>query len=306
MTPREKPRRAVLIANPVSGGGSGRTLSEQAMAYLGQRHIGVDLRYTECAGDAERLSREAVDDGADLILALGGDGTIRAVAVGLGDSGVPLAILPAGTGNDLIRTLRLPLLLDAALDVALNGEERPLDLWLWNERPFLNVAGFGIDAATAAVVNVKLFYLRGALAYLVGLFMTLPQYQPLPITLRWERAGETSEWTGGAWLIAFANGRYYGGGMKIAPEAEPDDGLLDVVIVEDVSKGELIQQLPGLFSGKHVQHPRVKVFRAERIEVEAPQHVVSLDGELYDGPPAVLTRAPYTVNVRVHSLPSAS
>lgn len=299
MTPRELPRHAMLIANPVSGGGSGTSLSEQAMALLGKRKVAVDLRYTESAGDAERRARDAVADGADLIMALGGDGTIRDAAVGLGDSGVPLAILPAGTGNDLIRTLNLPASLDAAIDIALYGQDRHLDLWLWNDRPFINVAGFGIDAATAAVVNVKLFYLRGALAYLVGLFMTLPHYEPQPITLRWQRGEESSEWTGRTWLCAFANGKYYGGGMKIAPDAEPDDGLLDVVIVEDVSKRELIGQLPGLFSGKHVNHPRVRTFRADRIEIEAPRHVVSLDGELYDGPPALLTRALHSVTVRI-------
>jgi YegS/Rv2252/BmrU family lipid kinase len=298
MDPPEPPRHAVLIANPVSGGGSGRTVAEQAMAALGRRHVAVDLRYTQSAGDAERLAREAVADGADLLLALGGDGTIRDVAVGLGDSGVPLALLPAGTGNDHIPTHRLPSDLEEALVIALQGRDLPRDLWLWNERPFLNVAGFGIDAATAAVVNTKLFALRGALAYLVGLVITLPSYQPLPITLRWECCGNASEWNGRAWLCAFANGKFYGGGMRIAPEAEPDDGLLDIVIVEDVAKGELLQQLPGLFSGRHVMHPRVKVFRAERLQVEAPQHVVSLDGELYEGPPAVITRAPYSVNVR--------
>ena len=297
--PPEPPRHAVLIANPVSGGGSGRVLSEQAMAWFGQRHVPVDLRYTQSAGDAERLSREAVAEGAGLVMALGGDGTVRDVAVGLGDSGVPLAILPAGTGNDLIRTLRLPMALEAALEVALRGKDRPLDLWLWNDRPFLNVAGFGIDAATAAVVNTNLHALRGALAYVVGLFMTLPRYQPLPITLRWEICGERSEWSGRAWLCAFANGKYYGGGMKIAPKAEPDDGLLDIIIVEDVSKLELLGQFPGLFAGKHVKHPRVKTFQAERIEVEAPPHVVSLDGELFDGPPAMLTRATYSVSVRL-------
>jgi diacylglycerol kinase (ATP) len=295
------PRHAVLIVNPASGGGTGRSMAESAMTLLGSEHVGVDLRYTNEPGDAETLARKAAADGADLILALGGDGTIRDVAAGIGESGVPLGILPSGTGNDLIRTLGIPRDLPRAIHVALTGENRPLDVWLWNEKPFINVAGFGIDAATAAVVNVKLFYLRGALAYLIGLFMTLPHYEPLPITLRWECAGEKSEWTGSAWLCAFANARYYGGGMLIAPEAVPDDGLLDIVIVGDVTKRELIGQLPGLFSGKHVKHPRVKLFRADRIEVEAPQHVVSLDGELYDGPPATIRRAAQPLNVRVPS-----
>src|SRR5687768_16263282 len=128
--PPEQPCRAVLIANPVSGGGSGRALADQAMSLLGQRQIAVHERYTQAAGEAEALARQAVADGADLILALGGDGTIRDVAVGIGNSGTPLAILPAGTGNDLIRTLRLPTALEAALEVALTGQDRALDLWL--------------------------------------------------------------------------------------------------------------------------------------------------------------------------------
>jgi YegS/Rv2252/BmrU family lipid kinase len=232
-------------------------------------------------------------------MVIGGDGTVRDAAEGLCSSTrghpLPVGILPGGTGNDLARTLSLPRDLTAALDVALTGETRLLDVWTWNGTPFVNVTGVGLDAAAAETVNRRVRKLHGTLAYIVALCMTLPGFKPLRLSLRFP----DGEWSGEAWLAAFANAQFYGGGMQMAPQALPDDGLLDVVVIENVPKIELLRQFPGLFKGAHIRHPRVRSFRVAEVEVEAAAYPASVDGELIGATPARVVRATRQLAVRV-------
>jgi diacylglycerol kinase (ATP) len=266
---------------------------------LRQRGIQPQILRTEQPGHAVELASAAARSGMDLLLVSGGDGTVRDAVQGLVEaedgSDVPVGILPGGTGNDLIRTLGVPAVLAAALDVALAGEERALDVWRWNEAAFVNVAGVGLDAAVAGTANRKLGRMRGTPAYLAAFFLTLPGARPTEIRLEWPGGA----WSGRAWLTAFGNGRCYGGGMQIAPEAVPDDGLLDLVVVEDLSKLELLRQFPRIFAGTHIRHPRVKSFRVESVRVEAPPQEATIDGELIGSTPASVTRAARRLRVRV-------
>jgi YegS/Rv2252/BmrU family lipid kinase len=288
------PDRVFLIGNPVSGRGRGAAALAAAGEALRMRGLSVEVRSTEAPGHAVELAREAARE-ADLILVIGGDGTVRDVVQGLAGADVPLGILPGGTGNDLARTLGIPRDLNAALEAALVGRDRPLDVWLWDQVPFVNVAGVGLDAAVAGTVNRKLRMLHGAPAYAAAFCMTLPGFRPQVLRLSWPGGG----WSGEAWLAAFANARSYGGGMLIAPDAVPDDGLLDVIVIEGVGKLELIRQFPKLFSGTHVGHPRVRSFRVESLRIEAVPQDVTIDGELIGRTPAAVTRADCRVRVRV-------
>jgi diacylglycerol kinase (ATP) len=208
---------------------------------------------------------------------------------------LPIGLIPAGTGNDLARTLGLPRNPTQALQIALHGAERRLDLWRWNQSLFVNVAGVGLDAAVAGEVNSRSNRLHGAPAYVAALARVLPRFQPPALTLEWPEG----RWQGAAWLTAFGNGQCYGGGMKIAPAAVPDDGLLDVVVIEDVSRGELLRQFPLLFSGGHVKHPRVRVFRASHVKIDGAAQAATIDGELIGTVPATIIRAEWTLRLRV-------
>jgi diacylglycerol kinase (ATP) len=289
----------VLIGNPVSGRGRGAAALDAAAAEVRARGIDPQVLRTEGAGHAVELARGAVTRGAGLVLVSGGDGTVRDVVEGLGGSAVPLGILPGGTGNDLARALDLPRDIPAAVSAALSGEERALDVWLWNGTPFVNVAGVGLDAAVAGAVNRRFRRLRGTAAYVAALLATLPAFRPTSMSLR----GPGLEWSGAAWLAALANGCCYGGGMRIAPDADPGDGLLDVIVIEDVSKPELLRQFPRIFSGGHVRHPRVRSLRGESVRIEAPEQEATIDGELIGRTPATITRAPAPVRVRVPPVP---
>lgn len=292
MTP---PRDLALIYNPASGRGRGARSVDQLLQLLEGRRLAVRKLPTQSPGHAVALARQVAREGADLLLALGGDGTVRDVAEGLGGASLPVGLLPAGTGNDLARTLGIPQDLSTALEIALSGHPRALDVWRWNDTPFVNIAGVGVDAAVAATVNRKYRSLSGTLAYVAAFLTTFPTYQPFEIRLR----GPQEEWSGKIWLAAFANGRCYGGGMKIAPTALPDDGLLEVVIVEAIPRLELLGQFPRIFSGTHLQHPRVHRLRVPSIEIETAPQQATIDGEIIGSTPARITRSEHPLRVQV-------
>jgi diacylglycerol kinase (ATP) len=279
----------------VSGRGRGAAAIEAAAAALKARGLSPDVRPTQHPGHAVELARRAAKEGADLLLVCGGDGTVRDTAEGLDGADLPVGILPGGTGNDLARTLNLPRETGAALDTALSGRDRLLDVWRWNEVPFVNIAGIGLDAAVAGVVNRRFRRLTGTLAYVAAFVLTLPRYRPQELRLEWP----DGEWSGSAWLAAFASGRSYGGGMLIAPDAVPDDGLLDVVVIEGVGKVELLRQFPKLFAGTHVKHPRVRTLRLPSVKIEAAPQEATIDGELIGAAPAAVSQAGRPFRVRV-------
>jgi len=295
MSMRAQSEEVVLIGNPASGRGRGAAALAAAEAALRARGVQPQVCPTEAPGHAVRLAQEAAARGAGLVLVSGGDGTIRDIAAGLSGAPAAVGILPGGTGNDLCRTLGIPSDLERALDIALGARERLLDVWLWNETPFVNVAGVGLDAAVASYVNRKVRRLRGTAAYLVALAQTLPRFTPVHLELSWPGG----EWRGRVWLAAFGNGCCYGGGMHITPFAAPDDGLLDIVVVEGVSWPELLRAFPGIFSGAHIRHPRVQSFRVERVSVRAVRQEATLDGELLDHTPAEVRKAEHPLRVRV-------
>lgn len=290
-----------LLGNPASGRGRGGAALARVERVLRERGVEVSTLRTERAGHAVELARVAATGGTQLLLVLGGDGTVRDAVEGLLATGKPeaelppLGILPGGTGNDLARSLGVPLSRERAVEVALTGQPRLLDAWTWNGTPFVNVAGVGLDACVAGVVNRRFRHLNGALAYVSAALSVLPRFQPFELRVRLPGR----EWAGKVWLAAFANARCYGGGLPIAPDADPADGLLDVVLVEDMPRLELLTQLPALAAGKHVRHPRVHVLRGDEVTLEAPPQEATLDGELLEETPAVVKRAGVRIRVMV-------
>jgi diacylglycerol kinase (ATP) len=284
-----QPGELWIIHNPRSGSSRGARSVGLARDLARKSGWNVTVRPTERMGHATELVREALAAGATRIALAGGDGTVHEAVAGLDGSAVPLGILPTGTGNDFARSLKLPRDVRACVHVLVHGRTHAVDLWRWNGHVFVNVAGVGLDAAVAELVNRKLRRLRGTIAYLVGVGMALPHFRPVSLSL----AGDGWEWLGRAMLAAVANAQFYGGGMRIAPEASMDDGQLDVVVVGAVGRFELLAQMPRVFRGTHLRHPAVRTFRTSRLEVRSgPEQPVTLDGELGGGLPAVVERAP--------------
>jgi YegS/Rv2252/BmrU family lipid kinase len=284
----EPAQRVVLIGNPAAGRGAGAAALRAVVALLRERGRAPEVLASDAPGGAVALARGAATAGAALLLAIGGDGTVRDVAEGLADAphAPPVGIVPVGTGNDLARALGIPRAPGAAVETALSGAERRLDVWRWNRAAFVNAAGVGLDAAVAQAVNTRFRRLRGTLAYLAGFLAVFPRFRPFPLSV----AGPDAEWSGRAWLAAFGNGPCYGGGMRIAPDARPDDGLLDVVIVGDVPRRVLLAQFPRIFTGGHVRHPGVHCLRLAEARVECARRPVTLDGEIIESAPARVVR----------------
>lgn len=263
MTAGHRPKSAVVIINPLSGHGRHQSQIEihTALAHqiLTSRGIATTIRPTTKARDAHAFARDAVAAGCDLVVAWGGDGTINEAASALIHTDVPLAIVPAGSGNGLASDLRVPFDARAALHLAADGRTMAIDAGQVNDCLFFNIAGVGIDAVIAARFNSRGMKQRGIAAYLQLSTAELLRYrcQTYEIGIEEQRVEYR------AMLVAFANGRQYGNRLLIAPGARLDDGLLEVVVVEQLSLASIAWRLPSLFRGT-LQPGRGVFMRAAR------------------------------------------
>lgn len=218
----------------------------------------------------------------DRIVAVGGDGTIQEVANGLLDHDrASLGIVPVGSGNDLARSLGLPRDPGSAWTIALGSGERRVDLARATDgggrtRWFGSAGGIGFDAQVAAAMSTRRGWQRGQAGYLLTTLAELRRFSNRELSMVIDGVGREAR----ALMVAIANGEYYGGGMRIAPGAAVDDGLLDLCVVGDVSRLAALGQLANLYRGTHVNHPKVEMARAREIEIHGPDGTRShLDGE---------------------------
>jgi YegS/Rv2252/BmrU family lipid kinase len=228
----------------------------------------LSLVETEGPGHARELAREAVGEGHELLLAVGGDGTVNEVAEGMLGSEATLGLVPVGSGNGLARALRIPLEPRAALEALASAVVRRLDVGLAGGRVFLNVAGAGFDAAIGAAFHRHGAEggRRGVLTY-VRLGLAHVGYRAQD----WRLAGGLAEWSGRALVVVFANGPQYGGGAWIAPRARLDDGRLEVVVIEDGPRLGMLLAVPRLFLGSIERYGRYHTFPASAVTLEGPE-----------------------------------
>jgi YegS/Rv2252/BmrU family lipid kinase len=271
-------KRTLVVVNPRSQGGAGRRRFVRHEGRLRDALGEVEVEWTRGPRDAERIAREGVRAGVERVVVAGGDGTVSEVVTGLLEAGLggyaELAVVPLGTGADLLRTLGIPRDPEAAIAAIRDGKPRRVDAGrVRYRRPeggeatayFLNTASLGIVGLITALVIIGT--VRGVLRY----------RQP---TVRLRVDGELVH-DGSLTFATAANGRYFGGGMYVAPDAEPDDGLLDFVLVSEFSRGKLLRHLPGFYRGTHVGVPGVRIQRGRVLEAEAPgaRVWIDVDGE---------------------------
>lgn len=286
-----------IIWNPIAGNGAARAVFARVQERL--RALGEDFSasMSEYAGHAVELARAAAAAGHGRVIALGGDGTVREVAMGLCGGGTPLALLPCGTGNDLARALRLPADPEQALDVALHGQVRDMDAAMANDEMYFNVAGFGFDVDV--LDETEYFKTRtknGSLAYLRGLLAAVRKLRLRRTHITWE-GGELDR---DVLLIAAGNGTHFGGGMNVTPQADPFDGLLDICVIHDVSKLTLVTVLPRFLKGHHLGTRFVTYFRARELTAVCdPVSRIEVDGEVLPGTPVTFRVLPKRVRVVV-------
>jgi diacylglycerol kinase (ATP) len=267
----------VIIANPRAGHGKGTGNVERLRGAIRRRGLDGRVVVTECPGHATDLARALVDSGEQRIAAMGGDGTIGEVANALIGTDVELAIVSMGTGNDVARSLGLPLNdLAASLLMAFEGEARPVDMGRERERAFLSVLGLGFPAVVAAEAN-RFTWLKGPPAFFAAVYKALYRLRAVPLVI--ELDDLTLEMECAAVMIQ--NTPYTGGGLLMAPGARVDDGLLDVVIVDDIGKRDLMINFPKVYSGRHLLHPSFSLYRSARVRITSAEPLPKMfDGDL--------------------------
>lgn len=305
------------IVNPNAGGGRTRKRWSDIKRKL-ETALEREVRayVTERPGHAAALARRALDDGASLVLAVGGDGTLNECVNGFLTSDdvayrpdVALGLAPSGTGGDFRRTLGVPDGLDEAIVALASAAPRPIDVGRLSfvddageetQRAFVNIASFGLSGAVDRRVNSATWskWFGGGFAYKFETLMAVLGWKDQMVRLVFDD-GATRETA--ISTVAVANGRYFGSGMMIAPDAEPDDGLFDVVVVEGAGKGALMKDADAVYEGRHLENPLVSVRRtrtlvAEPADASGPV-LLDVDGEAPGRLPARFEVLPAAITI---------
>ena len=299
---------ARLIVNPIAGAGRTAKRWPQIIGLL--RSLGLHFEYdlTEAPGHAVELAKSAANKGYELVVSVGGDGTINEVVNGLYDSGnikeVILGIISTGSGSDYIRTVGIPRHYKEACYRLTNPKKLQVDLgvaeYVTNQqmvkRLFVNFAGLGFDAQVVKATTQRFKALGSMPSYLMGLLTTFLFYQNKDVSLILDGQAEDRR----VCTVVISNGKHGGGGMLVAPNADPADGLLDVVIIDDLGKLDLLWSLPRVYKGTHLTHPKVTVKRAREIDIRSGQKMsLQADGELLGEAPAHFYVLPAGLSIAV-------
>ena len=297
-----------VIVNPVAGAYSTRRKWPIISKLLKRIGLSFDFEYTQGVGHAIELARVAASDGYRYLVAVGGDGTVNEVANGIlhstNASSTALGIVSTGTGSDFARSVGISRDYATACSTLTSSRRLSIDVGVVEyqskgqtvRRFFVNAAGVGFDAAVVEKTERLPKYFGGTVPYVAGLLRTLFSYKNKPIVLK---AGDEVE-SGRVLSVVVANGGYLGGGMHVAPQAELGDSLLDVVIIGDMGKFELLKEFPTVYKGTHINHPKVRMRKATHITIESPEPMlVHADGELLGESPASFWVMPAALSIVV-------
>lgn len=270
---------APLIINPASGRGAGRKLQPAVSRYLAELGLATEVRWSRTPGDVAVQVRQALATHPDVVIIVGGDGTVHEAVNGWmqAGGGAPLAVVPTGTGNDFMKMLDTGSDWREACRLIAGGHNRQVDVGRCNDFYFANGVGIGFDAQVAMQAN-RMQWLRSNAVYGVALLQTLLLHHQTPV-VRVRHDGVVSE--GPITLIAVNNGRVEGGAFVLAPTAEINDGLLDVVVARGMSRLGILTLVPRVLRGTHLSKPGVSFFRSSRLVIESDSALpVHADGEI--------------------------
>jgi diacylglycerol kinase (ATP) len=287
-----------LLVNPTAGKGRAAKLVAGVAETLRASGANVSILIGHDADDAVALARKAVTDGIDAIVALGGDGMVHLALNAVAGTDTPLGVIPAGTGNDLAATLELPAKdpLAAARLVATkiaDGGARPMDAIRVGEKWFDCVLGAGFDSRVNDRAN-RMTWPKGKSRYNLAMLAELRVFKPLPFRIVID---DEEPWETEAMLVAIGNAKSYGAGMKVTPNADLFDGLLDINILGPLSKPAFLRAFPQVFKGTHITHPAVTYRQAKKIEISSPGVTAYADGEYLADLPITCECVPGAVQI---------
>ena len=284
-----------IIFNPTAAAGRSAKTLERVEQCLKEKNEEYTVDHTEYPGHAKEMAAAAVGKGYNGILSVGGDGTLLEVAEALRGTDEVLGVIPAGTGNDFRQSIDVPKETGQAVDIVLNGFHRSVDIGLIDEEKcFLNVAGTGFDVDVIKNTNRVRRFVTGSLAYYLGIVFSIIGYKNTTINVKMN--GETLRRT--VLLVAVANGKCYGGGLQIGPNASVTDGLFNVVIINRLPKWRILLELPKLQRGDLDEIPFLEQYVCSEITIDCTKpHRLNMDGDIYGQTPTTLRVAGSALNV---------
>ncbi len=293
--------RILLIINPTAGQDWKRIGVDPVQViseyFSGAGHE-LDVRETTGRGDATVAARKAAEDGYDMVIAAGGDGTVNEVVNGLVSSQVIFSLIPLGTENVLAKEMGIPFNIHRACEFIDRAKVRRVDVGKVKDRYFLSFAGIGLDAHAASEVPSKLKETLGSLAFFITGLRMAWKYRKAAPRARITINGKTENIA--FWLIIVGNISSYGWKVKVTPKASMNDGLLDVCVFPKKSYLGVIRQVMSAFIGVHLKLPEIKYYKASRIEIRTkPKVLVETDGEVMGWTPCSISIVPDSLSVKI-------
>ncbi|MDP9324939.1 MAG: diacylglycerol kinase family lipid kinase [Candidatus Dormibacteraeota bacterium] len=302
--------KTVFVVNPASA--NGRTGKEWPGLSAKLTSLGIEheAALTRAPAEATKLTATALRNGADVVVAVGGDGTLNEVANGFFLNGDPppgsaIALMPYGTGGDFRRTFGIPTELEKVAEMLKSNSQRKIDAGRINmqslddiplTRHFVNIADAGIGGVVVDRVNHASKILGGKATFNLVSLRTLLTFKPPVVEVRTDERN----WEGKAQNVVIANGEYFGGSMHVAPGAKPDDGKFDIVVFGDIGGFEAIRQINDIYKASHVKNPKVQTWRAAEVEVLSGERVlIDVDGEMCGTLPAKFKVLPQALKLVV-------
>jgi len=272
--------RILFIVNPIAGTDKAKSLIPLINYKMNEAGLDYKIITTSKPKEAIQITRNGIKDGYDFLAAVGGDGTINEVAMGimLEGHGI-LGIIPGGTGNDLARSLNIPIDPEAAIDLLIKGKERSIDIGTTKQKLFLNVGSVGFDSEIVKNTEAIKKYVKSKFAYTIGLLKTLLTYKFKKIKIELDNIVLEKS----ILLVAVGNGNYYGGGMKICPMAIIDDGYFHVCVINKINKLKLFSLFPLVFNGRHqTKEKYVEFYKSKHVKISFDEKMyLNLDGEIF-------------------------
>lgn len=285
-------KKICFIVNPVSGIGRQKVIEKLIDQLLDRTAFEYEIQYTKATKHATELAKDAASRNFDIVVAVGGDGSVNETAKGLIGTKTAMAIIPAGSGNGLARHLKIPIDLKKAMDVINSGTITTVDSIRFNDETFVNVAGIGFDAHIGW--EFAKFGKRGFSSYLKVIMREFPKYKARKYELEIDGKTIYPE----AFLISFANGSQWGNNAYIAPTADISDGIMDIAILKNFKFMSALSIGYRLFKGSLHESAHLEIIKAKEVKVKQPSTIAHIDGEPIEiGNEILIKVVPSSLNV---------
>jgi YegS/Rv2252/BmrU family lipid kinase len=272
--------RIKFIINPLAGRGRSLELWKQIIHNIADAYDDYEYIYTRCPEDATLQAKIAAEQKYDVVAVVGGDGTLNEAVNGLVGSETALAVFPGGTGNDFAKTLGITKNTDAMLKIVQNAKKKKIDIVKCNDKYFVNMAGLGFDAEVAKIVN-NIRFIKGEIAYLSAILKTLFTYRPVDIEIVIDGVRRIERVT----LVSVGNGKFIGGGIQMLPNAVLDDGLVDICIIKETNKAEILRTLPSVYQGRHMTNHKCVFLKGREVTIDIQKNArpvcAQVDGQVF-------------------------